>query len=169
MRKNEKGFTLVELIVVIAIVAILAAVGIIGYTQFIQNARDTKAQSELDQLINVLYADSLVEGIRSKTSKDGDGEYIVLVDVPKQGKVVFASDIGPEGFKELIDAYNADGVLKGTFTLSKHELKYEVDGGTGKAGVVYAIFDNDGNETDDIPATITYKPGADAATIVTDE
>ena len=65
MRKNEKGFTLVELIVVIAIVAILAAVGIVGYTQFISNARETAAQSELDQLINVLYADSLVDGIRT--------------------------------------------------------------------------------------------------------
>jgi prepilin-type N-terminal cleavage/methylation domain-containing protein len=129
MRKNEKGFTLVELIVVIAIVAILAAVGIIGYTQFISNARNTKAQSELDQLINVLYADSLVEGITI------DGE--LLVDVPSQGKVVFKNDITETEFKALMDKYNADGVLKGTFTLSSGNLEYEVDGGTGKAVVVY--------------------------------
>lgn len=129
MRKNEKGFTLVELIVVIAIVAILAAVGIIGYTQFISNARNTKAQSELDQLINVLYADSLVEGITVDNK--------VLVKVPSQGKVVFADDITPEEFEALMDIYNDDGVLKGTFTLSANELKYVVDQGTGRAVVVY--------------------------------
>jgi type IV pilus assembly protein PilA len=61
MRKNEKGFTLVELIVVIAIVAILAAVGIVGYTQFIQNARETAAQSELDQVVNVLRTCKLLQ------------------------------------------------------------------------------------------------------------
>ncbi len=153
MRKNEKGFTLVELIVVIAIVAILAAVGIIGYTQFIQNARNTKAQSELDQLINVLYADSLVEGItvsHTVTVVDEDGNPVIedgeevtttvsklVVNVPEQGKVKFANDINEDDFAALMAIYNADGVLKGTFTLSANELKYEVDQGTGKAGVLY--------------------------------
>lgn len=135
--KRNKGFTLVELIVVIAIVAILAAVGIIGYTQFISNARNTKAQSELDQLINVLYADSLVEGITlSELVEEEDSEKVV-VDVPSQGKVVFANDISPEEFKALMDKYNEGEVLKGTFTLTKDNLKYVVDQGTGKAVVVY--------------------------------
>ncbi len=147
MRKNEKGFTLVELIVVIAIVAILAAVGIIGYTQFISNARNTKAQSELDQLINVLYADSLVEGITV-----GDN---LVVDVPSQGKVVFVNNISQADFAALMAEYNADGVLKGEFTLSKDELKYVVDQGTGSAVVVYAPSD------DDTTRTYTYTPSGE--------
>lgn len=160
MRKNEKGFTLVELIVVIAIVAILAAVGIVGYTQFIQNARDTKAQSELDQLINVLYADSLVEGIPQLDDDgnpvtDNEGKKILLVLVPEQGKVQFAPGITQEEFEALMAKYNADGVLKGTFTLSAGELKYEVDSGTGKAGVLYAP------ETAGATRTYTYTPQDD--------
>lgn len=152
MRKNEKGFTLVELIVVIAIVAILAAVGIVGYTQFIQNARDTKAQSELDQLINVLYADSLVEGIKlsdidENIEEDSDGDK-ELVKVPSQGKVVFANDIDEDDFAALMAVYNADGVLKGKFTLTKDKLTYTVEQGTGEAGVLY-----DGAGLTDIPAT----------------
>lgn len=129
MRKNEKGFTLVELIVVIAIVAILAAVGIIGYTQFISDARDTKAKSELDQLINVLYADSLVDGITI-----GDK---LVVEVPEQGKVKFANNIDVNDFAALMAIYNDDGALKGTFELSAGKLVYKVDQGTGEAGVLY--------------------------------
>lgn len=163
MRKNEKGFTLVELIVVIAIVAILAAVGIIGYTQFISNARNTKAQSELDQLINVLYADSLVEGIKlsdiDENIEEGSAEDKELVMVPSQGKVQFATGIGEEGFKALMKAYNADGLLKGKFTLTPGsegnlaKLVYEVDDGKGSAAVVY-----NGNELTDIPATPSGDP-----------
>lgn len=148
MRKNEKGFTLVELIVVIAIVAILAAVGIIGYTQFISNARNTKAQSELDQLINVLYADSLVDGI-TVTVDDSETK---VVEVPQQGKVVFKKDITQGEFEALMAKYNADGVLKGDFTLSKNNLEYKVDQGTGNAGVLYEP-DEDGTTR-----TYTYTP-----------
>ena len=150
MRKNEKGFTLVELIVVIAIVAILAAVGIIGYTQFIQNARNTKAQSELDQLINVLYADSLVEGITI-----GDK---LVVDVPQQGKVVFKEGITQEEFTALMDRYNDDGegVLKGEFTLEGNKLTYEVEQGKGEAVVVYA-----GTEKLTYPAPVEPEGGTE--------
>jgi prepilin-type N-terminal cleavage/methylation domain-containing protein len=140
MRKNEKGFTLVELIVVIAIVAILAAVGIIGYTQFIQNARNTKAQSELDQLINVLYADSLVDGIKLsdlgvEIGENQEDKELVLA--PQQGKVVFADGIGQDDFVKLMGVYNPEGLLEGKFTLSSGMLKYEVDRGNGSAVVVY--------------------------------
>jgi prepilin-type N-terminal cleavage/methylation domain-containing protein len=165
MRKNEKGFTLVELIVVIAIVAILAAVGIIGYTQFISNARNTKAQSELDQLINVLYADSLVEGIpkldnEGNPATDEQGKKILFVHMPEQGKVVFDANIGEDGFKALMDVYNPEGLLKGKFTLTPSvtgeddtvitpaKLVYEVDDGIGSVVVVYT-----GEELTDIPAT----------------
>ena len=63
-KNNKKGFTLVELIVVIAIVAILASVAIVGYSQFIGNARNAKAQSELKQVVNIMYADAVVSGIK---------------------------------------------------------------------------------------------------------
>jgi prepilin-type N-terminal cleavage/methylation domain-containing protein len=56
MRSANKGFTLVELIVVIAIIAILASVSIVGYNQFIQNARDSRAATELDVIIRQVEA-----------------------------------------------------------------------------------------------------------------
>ena len=116
MRENEKGFTLVELIVVIAIVAILAAVGIVGYTQFIQKARETAAQAELDQVVNVLRTEAAVEQI-----KDEDGN--VLVNFTG-GKLIFAK-IDQGQFTEIMGEY-ADG-FEGTFTLNATGLHYKLN------------------------------------------
>ena len=124
MRKNEKGFTLVELIVVIAIVAILAAVGIVGYTQFIQNARETAAQSELDQVVNVLRTEAAVEPI-----KDNEGKDLVTFT---GGKLIFGKDITEEQFQEMMGEYAAG--FEGKFTLSKEKgLEYTLNSVTVKA------------------------------------
>ncbi len=111
MRKNEKGFTLVELIVVIAIVAILASVAIVGYTQFINNARKTKAQSELDQIYNVMYADAVL-GV--KLNAEGEvaetGEAFVVELTVDKGKLIIAADSTEvEGvlYKAALDALKA--------------------------------------------------------------
>ena len=50
--KNNKGFSLVELIVVIAIMAILAAVAVVSYSIYIERARDA---SDMDYITNVLH------------------------------------------------------------------------------------------------------------------
>lgn len=139
MRKNEKGFTLVELIVVIAIVAILAAVGIVGYTQFIQKARETAAQSELDQVVNVLRTQAAAEPI-----KDGD---TVLVEFTG-GKLIFAN-INQEQFDEIMGKY-AEG-FAGTFTLDATGLKYTLNSVTVSAKSV----ETDGSQEE---VTYTYSP-----------
>jgi prepilin-type N-terminal cleavage/methylation domain-containing protein len=52
--KNQKGFTLVELMVVMAIIAILATAGITQYTGFIKNARDTTRTLDLKGIETVV-------------------------------------------------------------------------------------------------------------------
>lgn len=60
-RKEEKGFTLVELLVVIAILAILASVSVVGYMGFTQKAKDSNAATELAQAKTVVTT-SLLDG-----------------------------------------------------------------------------------------------------------
>lgn len=51
MRRNEQGFTLMELMVVIVIVAILAAVALPLYTNYIRDAQRTEAKGAIGAII----------------------------------------------------------------------------------------------------------------------
>ena len=63
MRKNnKKGFTLVELLVVIAILAILASVAVVGYTAFVDKAKESKAKTELHQIVEYVNAELIDDG-----------------------------------------------------------------------------------------------------------
>ena len=51
MRKNQKGFTLMELMVVIVIVAILAAAAIPLYTNYVKDSKRTEAKGAIGAVI----------------------------------------------------------------------------------------------------------------------
>ncbi len=51
MHKDEKGFTLMELMVVIVIVAILAAVAVPLYINYVNDARRTEAKAAIGAII----------------------------------------------------------------------------------------------------------------------
>jgi len=51
MRRNQKGFTLMELMVVIVIVAILAAVAVPLYINYVKDAQRTEAKGAIGAII----------------------------------------------------------------------------------------------------------------------
>src|SRR5262249_10915135 len=51
MRRNQKGFTLMELMVVIVIVAILAAVAVPLYINYVKDAQRTEAKGAIGAVI----------------------------------------------------------------------------------------------------------------------
>jgi prepilin-type N-terminal cleavage/methylation domain-containing protein len=54
--KDEKGFTIVELLIVIVIIAILAAIVIVAYTGIQQRARDSSRQSDVTNIAKAITA-----------------------------------------------------------------------------------------------------------------
>jgi len=54
--QNQKGFTMIELMVVVVIVGILAAIAIPLYGKYINNARTTEATARLGELVTAAKA-----------------------------------------------------------------------------------------------------------------
>ncbi len=77
MRKlrNQKGFTLMELMVVIVIVAILAAVAVPLYINYVKDAKRTEAKGAIAAVISaqqVYYQNSLTKSPTGEYSTDSD-------------------------------------------------------------------------------------------------
>lgn len=84
IQKNNKGFTLVELIVVIAILGVLAAVLVPQYIQYVEKSRvaaDKNTVATIEQAINVLCADGTIKSAGTFTWDKETGAVTSSTDV----------------------------------------------------------------------------------------
>ena len=58
MRKLQKGFTLIELMIVVAIIGILAAIAIPQFREYTKKGEDKAAQSDVRNLVTLATANS---------------------------------------------------------------------------------------------------------------
>ncbi|MFQ5848816.1 MAG: prepilin-type N-terminal cleavage/methylation domain-containing protein [Candidatus Methylomirabilales bacterium] len=84
--KNEKGFTLIELVIIIILIGVLAAIAIPRYVDLRDNAVRASAQATLDAgraAINLDFADKVLN----------TGSYTTLLSGSSAGAVLVAGDV----------------------------------------------------------------------------
>lgn len=142
-KKLKKGFTLVELIVVMAIIAILSTVAVVSYSVFIEKANQSRVDSELSQIANVLRAEAF-EG--EKVELSTAPEQFLELSINEDNEVTFTFSIAadePHEHKVLFDQLitGFDLSVTGQLTLVDNDstrdlLKYTVDSVSASMEVV---------------------------------
>lgn len=161
-QKNNKGFSLVELIVVIAIMAVLVGVLAPQFIKYVERSRQSTDLQNVEELKNAVEVAVADDGI----STDATGKPIdIKIEITKTGdKYKAAINLGGAKYDSLTDSLTKTSVdLKSTgwgtmtFTYIAKDLKWDV----GKNDVTYNsnkpernmadVFSLDGKKTSTTP------------------
>ncbi len=124
MRRSERGFTLMELMVVIVIVAILAAVAVPLYINYVKDAQRTEAKGAIGAIITAEQAYYL----KSPNLNPGSPPAYTTLAVLEQNNLVDIRDakqkwtftITPTATSYVVSAtYNTDPSIVVTYTYTQ--------------------------------------------------
>ncbi len=111
LKKSNKGFSLVELIVVIAIMAILVGIAVPVYSGYIEKTQKTKDMQMVDEVKHAIVIAAIGDNWANKYSISQDGTYIgAIVLKPDNGaaEVVQETIIGTALHDALTQTFGTD-------------------------------------------------------------
>ena len=147
--KNNKGFSLVELIVVIAIMAILAAVAVTSFSIYIKRAQES---SDMDYISNVLYRVQLfslengveVQQVVISPTVDGPEDIQLIIGKDENGNPIYYEDVYGDGKQNEIYETVGDYTMYGEYLPDDVIIKPIIPGGSigGGGGITGGGNDN---------------------------
>lgn len=149
-KKNNKGFTLVELVIVIAILAILVGLLAPQYTKYVEKSRKTADANNMDEIVKVIkgYAADPASELEKGDYKItiGDGKTTTGTKVEHGDKTYTLTEADGLG-KEL-----ADSIPNYTATETKSK-KWGASGATSDITATVKVNEDGGT-------SVTYTPTA---------
>jgi len=153
---NQRGFTLIEMMIAVAIVGILVATGIAAYQQYRVRALDTAAVSDARHLAvfeSQFYNDYLVYVPLQPSDKDASGHIFKTVVVPDGSSQDFRVDVLTKDIQILCntDALNQSAIVAAFHSGGAHIVALEI----GEDSAVHAKKFAGTLTNADVPASTT--------------
>lgn len=139
--KNNKGFSLVELIIVIAIMAVLVGVLAPTYLQYVEKSKKSNDVSTVDSIINACE----IGAIDPEVMTDPTTEITVTID--NSGTTIDPAVGSSKWSKAVIDAIGTDAKLKSTNWGGAVAVKATRNPATGKVEFTYDTTAGPGSST----------------------
>lgn len=130
---NDRGFTLIEMMIVVAIIGILAAIAYPSYQQYVIKTKRTDMMSEMQNIASEIESRKLVQGSYSAISAGIKTDFATAY--PRQGTQLYNVTINPTVLtppnntltdKWIITAApkpNSQVIKDGTLTLNYQGIK----------------------------------------------